>query len=234
MRRTAVVALTALTALTTLGAPGRAHAAAVAATGATQLVAAPASTARGALESDTAVRVFTEQSVTLSVALTVWTVSSSGGISQTSWEAGACLQSHLVHADAVGTATPTFTGAIGFTQPIVGVIPVNDPLTRALDRTDGPTGTFPFGVTGTTYPAAADTARGLELISLTPDQLAVPNATTLNYTLRGDGFDQLRVLTTCGPAPVIPEVPLRMLLPLSAAALLGGRFVLDRRRPQPS
>lgn len=224
-----VVVATALAASLVVG--SRADAALVAVTGAGQINAAPASVARGALESNTWVRVIDESSVTLGASLTLWTMSASGTLTQITYTARTCLHSHLLHFDAVGTATNvSLTGTATFSQNVVGFVPLNDVITRALDNTDGPTGAFPFGRPGTTYPTPGDSARGFEPIALPADALSLPSPATVGFTFRTDGFDQVRVLTTCDPTPVVPEFPLPLLASLGAVGVLAGTLWARRRR----
>jgi hypothetical protein len=211
-----------------------AHAAAIGITGNAQIVPAPANLAKNAFESDTAVRVIDESAVTLGSNLTIW-VSSGTGMTQTTYTARTCVQSHLLHFDQVGTGTNvSLTGSATFSQPLIGVLPINTPI-RALDGSDGPTGTFPFGTSGTTYATPNDNARGFEpvvpVINPNGDTLSFPASNSIGFTFRGDGWDEVRVLTLCDPATVVPEAPLNVLLPLSAAAtVIAGVVVVVRRR----
>jgi hypothetical protein len=38
------------------------------------------------------------------------------------------------------------------------------------------------------------------------------------------------VLTECVPDPVVPEVPVALLMPLGGIVIVGGWFILNRRR----
>lgn len=197
-------------------------------TGAAQVVAPPVSVAPGALESDTAVRVITEGTVTLSASMTVAITDSSGNVTTKTMSAGACLQSHLLHFDAVGSSTaPSLSGTVSFSQPVLAAAP----LTPLLDLTDS--GTFPFGLPGTTYPGG-NLTRGIEpripVINPNGDLLMLSNPNTIGFTFRTDGFDQARIFTQCDPAPVIPEGPLSVLLPITAGGTLAAAVVVGRGR----
>ncbi len=190
----------------------------------------PANVAVGSYESITDIRVFTEAQVTLAAALTVWSISSSGTTSQSIIAVGHCVQSHLVHYDGVGSASPTLVGTATFTENIVGVIPTNLPLPiigRPLDQTDAL-----FGAAGTTYPTPGNNARGIEpLVSVDALSFAPASPKTLGFTFGGDGFDEVRVLTQCdGPPSDVPEAPLPVLMPLGAVVAIGGFGLLRRRR----
>jgi hypothetical protein len=225
-----VAVAAALAASLALG--SRAEAAPVAVTGAGQIAAAPATVARGALESNSWVRVIDESSVTLGASLTLWTIGASGTLTQTTYTAQTCVHSHLLHFDAVGTATNvSLTGTATFSQNVIGVVPLNDVITRALDNTDGPTGPFPFGRPGTTYPTPGDSARGFEPLAFpSADSLTLPSPATVGFVFRTDGFDQVRVLTTCDPSPVVPEFPISVLAPLGAVGVLAGVAWARRRQ----
>ena len=204
----------------------------VSTTGAAQVTAAPASVAPGAVESDTVVRVITERTLTLSASMTVSITDASSKVTTKTMSAGACLQSHLLHFDAVGSSSaPSVSGTVSFSQPVLAAAP----LSPLLDLTDR--GTFPFGLPGTTYPAGNIT-RGIEplipVINPNGDLLMLSNPTTVGFTFRTDGFDQARVFTQCDPAPVIPEGPLAVLLPLTAGATLAAAVVVGRGRRGPA
>lgn len=216
-RQTIMATMVAISAVVLAASP--AGATVTATTGAAQVAVAPASVSPGAFESDTAVRVITESSLTITASLAVAVMDSSGNVTTKTMSAGTCLQSYLLHFDTVGSATaPSLTGTVAFSQPVLAVAP----LYPLLDLTDG--GTFPFGLTTTTYPAGTS-SRGIEprvpVINPNGDILSLTNPSTVGFTFRTDGFDQLRVFTQCDPAPVIPEVPLSVLLPLSAGSTLA-------------
>jgi hypothetical protein len=190
-------------------------------TGSVQLVASPPSLAAGAFTSDTAIRVINEQSLTLVASVAVLGVSTNGWAGVKTLTASTCVQSHMIHMDrASGTGTLTLSGSVTFNSDIVGVATdVTGLLTGALAITDPV-----FANPGTTYPTGL-TGRGLELSPL--DAVTLPSARRINITLRvGTDMDELRVITLCDVAsPVLPETPLVVLLPLSAAAL-GAAFVI--------
>lgn len=200
-----------------------------------EVVTAPADLRPGALESSTTVRVVNEAQFRLTASLATWTMSNGVQVPGPTLLKDACIQSHLLHFDPVGTATPRVTGLANFSQPVVGVLPFN--LLAALgvgelDSTDGPSG-VPLGLPGTIYSAKGSIARGLDITIANRDSLSV-NGTTVNFSMGGDAFDEVRVLTLCDPQPVVPEVPWSVTLPLSAVALLGGAVLIRRRAARPA
>jgi len=227
-RRTAALAgLTGLAAVVLAAVPAAA-ATVIGTTGAAQATAAPTSLMPGALESDSVVRVVTERSLTLSASLTVSIMDANGSITTKTLSAGACLQSHLLHFDAVGTSTaPSLSGTVSFSQPVLAVAP----LTPLLDVTDG--GSVPFGLPGTTYPTGT-ASRGVEpripVVNPNGDLLMLSSPTTVGFTFRTDGYDQARILTQCDPAAVVPEVPSPVLLSISAGGALALAAARRRRR----
>lgn len=217
-RQVIAAALASVAAVLAAGAP--AGATVTGTTGAAQMLPPPASVAPGALESDTAVRVITERSLTLSASLTVMITDASGNVTTKTVSAGACLQSHLLHFDSVGSDTAvSLSGSVSFSQPVLAVAPLG-PL---LDATDA--GTVPFGVPTTAYPTGNAT-RGIEprlpIVNPNGDLLMLSGPTTIGFTFRTDGYDQARVFTQCDPAPVVPEGPLSVLLPLTAGGTIAA------------
>lgn len=224
--KAALAGLTGLAALLLAAVP--AGATVVGTTGAAQATAAPASLMPGALESDSVVRVVTERSLTLSASLTLSIMDANGSITTKTLSAGACLQSYIVHFDAMGTSTaPSLSGTVSFSQPVLGVAP----LTPLLDLTDG--GAVPFGLSGTTYPTGNAT-RGLEpripVINPNGDLLMLSNPTTVGFTFRTDGYDQARIFTQCDPPAVVPEVQLPVMLSITAGATVAAVALIGRRR----
>jgi len=231
-RHIAAVAGLAIVVTGIVGGAQPASAAVTATTGSAQIVSAPASVARNAFESSTLIRVFDESSITLGADLTVWMPNATGTMTQTTYAKRVCIQSHMVHMDATAAApTVSLLGGATFSQPIVGLIPLNIPILRPLDNTD-PGGIVPFGKVGTTYGPAGNSGRGFEPI-VTSDLLTWSAATpsTLGFRLGVDGFDEVRVLTLCDPAALVPEMPLAVGAPLSVAAVLGAAMWWRRRRP---
>ncbi len=225
-RRAALAGLTGIAAALLVAAP--AGATVTATTGAAQVAAAPASVRPGAVESDTVVRVVTERTLTLSASLTVSVTDATGAMTAKTLLAGACLQSHLLHFDAVGTGTTSsLSGTASFSQPVLGVVP----LSPLLDVTDS--GAVPFGLPGTAYPSG-DASRGIEpripVINPNGDLLMLSNPTTVGFTFRTDGFDQVRILTQCDPPPVVPDVPLPAMLSITAGGTMAVFAAFGRRR----
>lgn len=223
-----VLAATAVAVTGVVAMSGPAGAAVVGTTGAAQITAAPASLVRNAFESDTAVRVITESAVTLQASLSVSMMDASGTMTTRTMAAGTCIQSYLLHFDAVGASNAlTLIGTVAFSQRVVGALPLT-PLLELSDKL--------LGLPGTTYPAG-DAARGMELqvpiFNPVGDILSLAGPNTVGFTLRTDGFDQVRVLTQCDPSPVVPEVPRAALLSGSAALTAGGAIYLHRRQRDP-
>jgi len=132
---------------------GTADAAVTSVSGAAVKVSAPASVVEDAYESDTELRVFDErQAVTLDAPLTV-DIGASGTIA-----AGTVVDSHLLHADPVGSPEEqepvTFSGAATFDGEILGVIVIDNPSEAHLAESDF------LGAPGTAYPPAGSGGRG--------------------------------------------------------------------------
>ncbi|MDH4077138.1 MAG: hypothetical protein OEY41_09165 [Acidimicrobiia bacterium] len=53
--------------------------------------------------------------------------------------------------------------------------------------------------------------------------------TTARFTFRTDAFDQARIFTQCDPPAVVPEVPLPVLVPISAGGALAAFAAIGRR-----
>jgi hypothetical protein len=214
----AVVAATLPLALT---APG--YAAVAGTTGAVQLVASPPSLAAGAFTSDTSIRAINEKSLTLVASLNVIGVGSNGWTSVTTLAAGTCIQSHMVHMNRTSATAGTLAGTVSFNSNVVGVATdVTGILTGVLSLTDPL-----FGNPGTTYPTGVS-GRGLELSPLDSVRLTAPKTITLSLTA-GPDMDELRIITLCDQAPVVPETRWSVLLPVSAL-LVGSAVVIVRRR----
>jgi len=205
-------------------------------TGAVVSVAPPASVDDGAFTSDTEIRAFQENTVTLSSATTmaVWTWSGSSWTYQsTTFQAGTCFQSHLLHGDRVsGTSTTPLTGTVTFDANVLFVIPTNNftvPVIgitiRPLDLTDGvlgsPSITYSSGIATRGSDGAAG---GDSLVLSAPATLTVGQASP-----SGDAMDEVRVVTGCA-SPVVPETGQVVLLSMGALAVLVGAGTVAWRR----
>ena len=219
-RHAALAAGAVLAAAAVIAAPASAGASVTSATGAVQIVDGPASVAFGAYESNTSIRVFDESQITIDKGAMPL-----GAGPAPAAQTVACVQSHMVHFDAIGSAHVRLSGSVTFSAAIVGVIRSNKPvgfLFRPLDLTDRL-----LGAQATTYAHPGDDRRGTER----DDRVSIDahDPKTLQLSLGGDGFDELRVLTPCEVPPAnVPEAPLNVLLPLGGFAVVGG--VLTRRR----
>jgi len=193
---------------------GNSLAAVVSVAGDMTQISAPASVARGQLESSSTIWVFDEQqSYTLTSDLLVDELagtSTSGSISS-----GTLVNSYFLHADPVGDSTEpadvvSMSGTVSFNKRILGVIwsgvacdhcPVSD---MYLDTSDY------LGALTTIYPTN-DLGRGYEV-----DPVYAGNGTQDFVTISADGFslsmvssaalplhsDQLRVITSVVPLPL--------------------------------
>lgn len=200
-------ALTAavLSAALLLGGGGWAQAAIGSTSGAAVKVAAPPSVLENAYESDTEIRAFDErQDATLAAPLVVditapGTYDGSGPLTPGTIPAGTIVDSHLLHADAVGSPDPqtpvTFKGGVTFTGEILGVIVVDTPAAPHLNDSDT------LGAAGTTYPTDPG-GRGLELTDHAgSDSIVVADAHTVSLTLVLHRYDEIRVITRSIPPP---------------------------------
>lgn len=183
---------------------GPADAAVTSVSGAAVKVSAPASVVEDAYESDTELRVFDErQAVTLDAPLTVditaaGTYDGSGALSPGTIAAGTVVDSHLLHADPVGSpeeqAPILFSGAATFDGEILGVIVVDNPSEAHLADSDF------LGAAGTAYPPAGSGGRGLELSDLGGgDSIVVSSDHTVSLSLAMHRYDQVRVITRSVP-----------------------------------
>jgi hypothetical protein len=203
-------------------------------TGAVVSVAPPPSVADGAYTSDTAIRVFSEKTVTLSstTTLAVWTwQGAQWSYESKTFQAGICFQSHLLHRDrATGTSTTALTGTVTFDGNVLFAIPTNNfsvPIIgtiRPLDLTDGL-----LGSPGTTYSSGIasrgsdGSAGGDSLILTSPATISLSQASPT-----GDAMDEVRVVTAC-QQPVVPETGQVVLLSAGALAVLAGAVAWRRR-----
>ena len=198
-------AVAVLSAALLLSSRGLAHAAIDSTTGAAVKVAAPASVVENAYESDTEIRAFDErQAVTLEAPLAVditdpGTYDGSGPLTPGTIPAGTVVDSHLLHADPIGSPDPqtpvTFQGGVTFTGEILGVIVVDTPAAPHLMDSDI------LGATGTAYPTDPG-GRGLELADQGGgDSIVVADAHTLSVTLVMHRYDEIRVITRAVPPP---------------------------------
>lgn len=194
-------------------AAGTSHAIIVASGGSTAVIAPPASTALGALESNTNAWAFNEvQRFTLTAPLAVdattpGTYNSNASLTPGVIPAGTIVNSHYIYSDPVGGGQSTYEGFVRFSQPIIGII-----VFRAgLNGSDAI-----LGAAGTTY--ADNAARGLEL-SANADRFVITlSQFEVRYNFRTSGAtDDIRVLTI--PAPGAASL-----------AAVGALAIFRRRR----
>lgn len=176
------------------------------------VIAAPASSALGALESTTQAWAFNEvTNFTLATNLPVnatipGTYTSNGSLTPGVIPAGTVVNSHYLYSDPVGSAAGNYEGFVEFDAPILGVIV----LRADLNSTDF------LGAPATIY--ADNAARGMEL--------SANEAFTITITQQRVNFrfnttsatDDIRIITAV-PAP-------------GAAGLIGlaGLTTLRRKR----
>jgi hypothetical protein len=194
-------------------AAGTSHAIIVASGGSSAVIAPPASTALGALESNTDAWAFNEvQSFTLTAPLAVdattpGTYNSNASLTPGVIPAGTIVNSHYIYSDPVGGTESVYEGFVRFSQPIIGII-----VFRAgLNGSDAI-----LGASGTTY--ADNAARGLEL-SANADRFVITlSQFEVRYNFRTSGAtDDIRVLTI--PAPGAASL-----------AAIGALAIFRRRR----
>ncbi|HYF13604.1 MAG TPA: hypothetical protein VD971_00880 [Phycisphaerales bacterium] len=158
-------------------------------------IAAPASTALGALESDPNVHAFNEASnLVLSAGLPVNATTpgiytSNGSLTPGIIPAGTAVNSHYIYSDPVGGGLETYQGFVDFDAPILGVII----LRAALNGTDAL-----LGAPGTVY--ADNAARGMELSQGEHFTITI-SGTRLIYDFdTSSATDDIRVITAV-PTP---------------------------------
>jgi hypothetical protein len=214
MRRSAFAS-----ALVLLLAASPAAAAVIGTTGGMTEISAPASTLQNALESDTQIFLFAEQtSVTLGSSLSVDValdgtydsgnvpVAGSGSIAP-----GSVVDSYFIHLDRLGQ-NAVVSGSVTFDTDILGVIV----YTGGLGGSDGL-----LGAGGTSY-ISGDPNRGLEF-GPSEDVLTLSGSTlTLSLREQQNRVDQLRVVVA-GSAPVVPEPDTALLLGSGLLALAAAR-----------
>jgi len=200
----------------------------------------PASVQLHALVSTTNIQGFFEQETTLSAAQPVDTdtpglVNNVTQLVPTTIASGTCVDSYLLQWDPGGLPFPQTAqadGSVTFDQQILGV----EALDASLDGSDA------LGSPSTSYPTGLPAVeRGMELIGAThTNRSGNPDTFTLSASLKkltvhmdtGAYFDQVRVLVGCGGPPAnAPEVSTALVLPLSAAFLLGAFVAWRRIRP---
>jgi hypothetical protein len=195
-----------------VGAGTLAHAAIITGGGATSIIAAPASTALGALESNTQAHAFNEvTNFTLASGLFVnatvpGVYTSNGSLTPGVIPAGTVINSHYLYTDPVAGATSAYEGFIEFDATVIGIIV----LRADLNSSDF------LGALGTTY--ADNEARGLELSQAERFTLTL-SGNRINYRFAtSTATDDIRVITLV-PAP-------------GAVALagMGGLLAMRRRR----
>jgi LPXTG-motif cell wall-anchored protein len=176
-----------------------------AATGAVVKVAAPASVAGNAFESDTEIRVFDEKQgaiLTAPLAVDITTTGSYGEVSDLTAgtiAAGTRVDSHLLHADPAGDPEPTapvaYEGSVTFDGDILGVIVRNTQAEPNLNDSDI------LGAAATLYPTDLGT-RGLEFFDHAGGDLVVAgDLRTLSIELVTHRYDQIRVITRAAEPP---------------------------------
>jgi len=205
MRTTPTIVVASALAL----AAGTSHAIIVASGGSTAVIAPPASTALGALESNTDAWAFNEvQRFTLTTPLAVDATTAGTYDSNASLTPGIIPAGTMViYSDPVGGAESVYEGFVRFSQPIIGII-----IFRAgLNGSDAI-----LGASGTTY--ADNAARGLEL-SANADRFVITlSRFEVRYNFRTSGAtDDTRVLTI--PAPGAASL-----------AAIGALAIFRRRR----
>lgn len=194
------------------GAGTFAHAAITTGGGATNIIAAPPSTALGALESNTLARAFNEvTNFTLATNLPVnatipGVYTSIASLTPGVIPAGTVINSHYLYSDPVAGATSAYEGFVEFDATVIGIIVL---------RADINSSDF-LGAAGTIY--ADNEARGLELSQAERFTLTIAG-NRINYRFAtSTATDDIRIITAV-PAP-------------GAAVLagLGGLLALRRRR----
>lgn len=204
-------------------------------------VIAPASVAEDAYESDTEIRAFDEsQGVTLAAPLVVDITAPgdyavAGDLTPGTIPAGTRVDSHLLHADPVGSPDPLepvlVSGAVTFDTEILGVIVLNtmaDPHLNASDGVGAAATDYPddLGVRGLEFSAGA----GGDLVSLDDDH-------TLFVDLAMHRYDQVRVITAAPPVPTTtttaPPITTTTTAPAISAATVAPTTTTTAPLPAP-
>lgn len=186
------VGLRAVTAFVVLSGVSRVQANISGSTPATVVIAPPASTVPGALQSNTDIYAFEEsQNFTMPGALVVNIPGTPGSYNSVASlpggiiPAGTIIDSHFIHFDQVGAGTTTLTGSVTFAGKIIGVMCRN----AALNGSD-------FLGVGTVYPAG-NARRQLDWDPGMPEEITISaDQYTINVKLiTSNVVDQVRVIT---------------------------------------
>ncbi len=170
----------------------------------------PSSVVLGAFQSNSEIRVFDEvQNLTLTSPLAVDILASNATFGfpivkpftgkEGTIPADKVINSHLVHADPVGTQLINLTGQVTFNEPILGIILLTNSLFRDADSSNIDS---LLKRVGTQYDAdpTKNTARGFDPNDT--DKVTFINATTIEVNVNVSPFtDQLRVITLGNRAP---------------------------------
>lgn len=205
IRRTTFVGALALV-------PVCAQASIIATGGDAMLIGAPASSALGAMESNTVAPCWNEVSTfTLTAPLAVnatmpGTYASVGSLTPGIIPAGTVVSSHYLYSDPVGSAAGLYQGFMDFDQPVIGVIVLRSEL-NASDWVGAP---------GTVY--ADNVARGMEVVSNEFFFLSVSTFRVGFQFNTTSATDDIRVITLV-PAPGVAGL----------CAVLGAAAMRRRR-----
>jgi hypothetical protein len=187
-------------------------------TGTAQIVSPPHSVVRGAWESNTRTRVFTERlNVTLEGNLAtdisaIGRCDSPEGCSPLTIEGGTMINSYFVHQDAIGHRGNIFLqSSITFDEEILGVIVSNENLS-ASDF---------LGAHATLYPSGSDGLRTLDYPAALDAVSISEDRHTLSLELQTQvAMDHIRIITLASPVPAPGSLAL---LGLAGLTAIGGR-----------
>jgi uncharacterized repeat protein (TIGR01451 family) len=163
-------------------------------------ISPPASVKLDKLTSNRCIRLFDErQDVTVGSGGLKVDISTAGTFDETkdltpfTIAAGTVVDSHLLHADNVGSATVRLSGSVTFDADIIGVIV----LDRSLDDTDslgGSATAYPRRLNLRGYELTGPPSRGGDAITISADRRTI----TVNPAF-SSVLDQIRVITANGP-----------------------------------
>jgi prealbumin domain-containing protein/Big-like domain-containing protein/PKD domain-containing protein len=163
-------------------------------------ISPPVSVKLNRLTSNTCVRLFDErQDVTLAKSLKVditkpGTYDEKRDLTPASIPTGTIVDSHLLHADNIGSIKVRLTGSVTFDADILGVIV----LDRNLDKSDylgSPTTSYPTKLHERGLELTGALANGGDLVTISADRR------TLTFNVRFSSvLDQIRVITANAPS----------------------------------